>query len=380
MNNPAKGDLGKQAFAGKSLSEKRARQVTAILWDDEVRKIREEYTASWQQKKFTTGRYVMPVEYRVFGEKPADGRSLYISMHGGGNTAPAVNDQQWRNQVRLYEPAEGVYIAPRAAVDDWNMWFQPHVDSLFDQMIHATMVLMDVNPDKVYLLGYSAGGDGAYRLAPRLADRWGAVSMMAGHPGDVSPVNLRNIGFSLWMGGNDGAYNRNKEAAVFGAKLDSLHRADPAGYRHEVHILPGKGHWMDRADTVAVPWMAKFLRNPLPDRVVWRQDDTPRESLYWLSVPLAEAKKGAQAVVWREGNTFTIEENTYPTLLIGLNDGMIDFSRPVVIRAGDKEIFRGKVKRNTAAIHHSIAVRRDPRLIFSAYLTVTGSEKVIQER
>lgn len=53
----------------------------------------------------------MKFDYRVFGEKPADGRSLYISMHGGGNAPEALNTQQWQNQIRLYEPAEGVYVA-----------------------------------------------------------------------------------------------------------------------------------------------------------------------------------------------------------------------------------------------------------------------------
>lgn len=53
-------------------------------------------------------------ESRKFGDAPFGRRSLWISMHGGGNAAPAVNDQQWRNQIRLYEPAEGIYLAPRA--------------------------------------------------------------------------------------------------------------------------------------------------------------------------------------------------------------------------------------------------------------------------
>ena len=63
----------------------------------------------------------MPFDYRVFGNKPADGRSLYISMHGGGGTTTEKNDQQWQNQITLYQPTEGVYLAPRASWDEWNM-------------------------------------------------------------------------------------------------------------------------------------------------------------------------------------------------------------------------------------------------------------------
>ena len=54
-------------------------------------------------------------------------------------------------------------------------------------------MLGDVDPNRVYIMGYSAGGDGVYQLAPRMADRWAAAAMMAGHPNDASPLGLRNI-------------------------------------------------------------------------------------------------------------------------------------------------------------------------------------------
>ena len=37
-----------------------------------------------------------------------------------------------------------------------------------------------VDSDRVYLMGYSAGGDGVYQVAPRMADRFAAAAMMAG--------------------------------------------------------------------------------------------------------------------------------------------------------------------------------------------------------
>lgn len=371
-----RGEIGQQKFAAKPLSKEEAILATEVIYRHKLKEIRDLYGKQWQDKKLREGKYEMRFEYRVLGEKPEDGRSLYISMHGGGNTAAAMNDQQWRNQIHLYTPKEGVYIAPRAAVDDWNMWFQPHVDTLFDRMIQTAVALMDVNPDKVYLLGYSAGGDGAYRMGPRMADRWAAVSMMAGHPGDVSPVNLRNIGFSLWMGERDAAYNRNAEAVKFGQRMDSLHRADPEGYFHETHIEKGKGHWMDRRDTVAIPWMAKFRRNSYPEKVVWRQDDTPHDSFYWLSVPIGEAKKGNLAVVECKDNVVTIRHNDYNTLMIGLNDEMIDYSKPVEVVVNAKTVFKKKLNRKLETVYKSIEKRGDSRLVFSTNLKITDNEKI----
>ena len=78
----------------------------------------------------------MPFWYAVHGDPPeGEGRSLYISMHGGGGAPPAVNDQQWENQKRLYKPAEGVYLAPRAPTDTWNLWHRAHIDDFYDRLI-----------------------------------------------------------------------------------------------------------------------------------------------------------------------------------------------------------------------------------------------------
>jgi pimeloyl-ACP methyl ester carboxylesterase len=370
LNQPSNENIAEQKFARKSLSQVEAAEATKLLFARKQQIIRDKYGKQWHDKQLIEGKYAMKFDYRVFGEKPADGRSLYISMHGGGNTSDTVNDKQWNNQIRLYEPEEGVYLAPRSAVNVWNMWFQPHVDTLFDRLIQLAVAFMDVNPDKVYIMGYSAGGDGVYRMAPRLADRWAAAAMMAGHPGDVSPLNLRNTGFSLWMGERDSAYNRNAEAARFGRLMDSLHRTDTNGYIHEIHLVAERGHWMNRQDSAAVPWMAKFRRNAIPQKVVWRQDDTPHESFYWLSVPLNEIEKGKQLVAEYADNTFTIVRNDYKTVKIGVNDAMINFAKPVKVIVNGKVVFNKKLNRTIENIYNFIEKRNDSSLIFSAFITI----------
>lgn len=362
------------SFYNRRLSKADAERAGRLIYVDYLRSVRERSEQSWLTKRFTFGTYAMPFEYQVFGQEPPGGRSLYISMHGGGHAPAAVNNGQWENQKRLYRPAEGVYLAPRAAVDDWNMWHQAHVDFLFEEIIRTAVALLHVNPDKVYIMGYSAGGDGAFQLAPRMADHWAAAAMMAGHPDNAHPDNLRNIGFSIWMGEQDGAYDRNKHAAQWRILLDSCRRHDLKGYPHEVHIVPGKGHWMERQDTLALDYLDSFVRNPLPEKIVWRQDDVIRPAFYWLSVPAETAKPGNRVVAERSGNTITILENDYPELTIWLNDQMVDLDRPIrIIDRGGRELFSGMVPRTIGHLVRSMRDRGDRAYLFPAAVVLADA-------
>ena len=368
--NPAKIELQSEPFAQKNLTADEAKNASALLelqWREQMKQLHKE---ALENEVFKRGKLQMKFKAITYGEKPSDGRSLYISMHGGGATHKRVNDQQWDNQIRLYKPEEGVYVAPRAPWNDWNMWFKPGMDEFFEMLIQAAVATMDVNPDKVYLMGYSAGGDGAWRMAPRMADRWAAASMMAGHPGEASQVSLRNTPFMIWMGENDSAYDRNKLAVKHGAIMDSLQQADNEGYIHETHIIKGKGHWMDRVDAAAVPWMAQYKRNPYPTKVVWRQEEVTRKAFYWLSVPEEECRHKAMVVAEIDKNVINISESDYSRLTIYLNDDMVDLNKPVVVNYKGKKVFKGKLPRTIANMARTLAERGDLRYMFPAMVEV----------
>ncbi|MBC7853680.1 MAG: polyhydroxyalkanoate depolymerase, partial [Pirellulaceae bacterium] len=163
-----------QPFAAVSLTKADTEKATSVLWQDHVAQSRQSREAEMKAKELISGSLKMPFTYELFGEKPATGRSMYISLHGGGGAPKNVNDRQWENQKRLYKLDEGVYVVPRAPTDTWDLWHQSHIDGMFGRLIENLVVFEDVDPDRVYVLGYSAGGDGVYQLAPRMADRFAA--------------------------------------------------------------------------------------------------------------------------------------------------------------------------------------------------------------
>ncbi|MBU6173865.1 MAG: polyhydroxyalkanoate depolymerase, partial [Planctomycetes bacterium] len=232
----ARGTLSQQPFAVEPLTKEQASEAERLLVEDYQTRQRVARREEFEARKLAIGDLKMPFAYKVFGDKPEGGRSLYISMHGGGGAPTKVNDSQWENQKRLYQLEEGVYVAPRAPTDTWDLWHQSHIDAFFDRLIQDFVLFEDVNPDRVFLMGYSAGGDGVYQVAPRMADRFAAASMMAGHPNETSPLGLRNLPFTIHMGANDGAYNRNKTATQWKEALEQLRTSDPEGYLHFVKL------------------------------------------------------------------------------------------------------------------------------------------------
>lgn len=348
-------------------------QAAMLLWSDRSLRIKDERVEEMKAKKIQMGKHELKFDFRSFGEAPSGGRSLFISMHGGGGAPAGVNDRQWENQKKLYEPKEGVYVAPRAPTDTWNLWHQGHIDPLFDRLITNMVLFNGVNPSRVYLMGYSAGGDGVYQLAPRMADRFAAAAMMAGHPNETSPLGLRNLPFTLHMGGDDAAYKRNEVAATWKKKLAALAEGDSGGYPHWVEIHEGKGHWMDRQDAAAVPWMAQFQRRTVPSKVVWVQDDVTHDRFYWLAVPQGTEKERTQVVATVKGQTITLESATVEKVIVRLRDDLVDLNQPIKIVSGGKTLFEGVVTRSLNVIAKTLAERNDPQAFFTAEVEVNLS-------
>ncbi len=368
-------DLSKEAFATEALTKAQCKKLEATLWKDLRAELTSARKAEFDSKVLEADGAKMPFWYAVYGDKPKTGRSLFISMHGGGGAPAKVNDGQWENQKKLYKPAEGVYCAPRAPSDTWNLWHQGHIDPLFAKLIVDMVLFEDVNPNRVYIMGYSAGGDGVYQLAPRMADYLAAAAMMAGHPNETKPDSLRNLPFTLHMGGNDAAYDRNKIGRNWKVMLDALSASDSTGYPHEVVIHEGKGHWMDREDAVAVPWMAQHTRNLRPTKIVWLQDDVTSPRFYWLMN--ATPKGGQRVVATIDGQTITIEDATnVESLAIRLDDSMLDLSKPVIVQtrlasaAEPTVLFDAVAPRTLATMARTLLERTDPTGIFTAEITV----------
>jgi polyhydroxybutyrate depolymerase len=127
-----------------------------------------------------------PRAYRLF-TPPSDTGDLplVVALHGGGNQAESLVEA---TQLDTAAAANGFLVAYPEAARVWNGGFcctggrgDPSDDVRFlDRVITDVAARRDVDLERVYAVGVSAGGVMAYRLACDLAPRLAGIGSVAG--------------------------------------------------------------------------------------------------------------------------------------------------------------------------------------------------------
>lgn len=343
---------------------------------------------------------VMKYYWGSKGEKPENGYPLFLYIHGSGDP-----DREWSNGLyfaRTFADSASVYFVPKIPrTGDYYRWWQKGKQYAWEKLLRQTLADETFDPDKIYFFGISEGGYGSQRLASFYADYLaGAGPMAGGEPLANAPAeNCRNIAFSLRTGDKDYGFYRDKLTGYTKAAFDSLQALHPAGYIHNVELIPDRGHHIDYRPTT--PWLSAFTRNPYPKKVSWEDfemDGIHRTGFYNLQViERPDADKRTRYDMDIAGNTVNISvdnityttietdsrwgiplkfERTYTPATSGvfkvyLNSVLVDLSRPVTVIVNGKKVFSGKLKCTLDNLMESCAEYHDPRRLYPASVTVS---------
>lgn len=380
-----------------------ARDCARDLWKERSGKLRKDPARirEVEEQSIAFGDVRMRYGLEVIGEPGENGYPVYIALHGGGGVPfPDINNQQWAHMAVYYKDSvkNGIYVNPRGVRDTWDTHANPESYPLYDRLIENLIVFYGADPNRIYLLGFSAGGDGVYLVGPRMADRFAALHMSAGHPNEGSMVNLYHTPIQLQVGMNDYAYDRNHETVRYQMVLDRLESENPDGYTHNVYVHVDKPHnfrdnsqepqqvmidnlsWLytglvtrRTVDSNAVHFLDEFTRQPVPGRVIWDLDTRDRlgdrsvDSFYWLSVPPGVAAGTVVVRLEPQDNAIVVErDDTRGQVTALLRDGMLDLDSPVTVCYPDGGRKRFAPERSEETIRETMEERGDPNYIFTA--------------
>jgi hypothetical protein len=359
-------DASKKAGAGKLLAE--------VPWDDSLRDLawtafktspsHEALRREFDAKTVVTGNRKSLYLWRHVGQKPPDGWGLVIAMHGGGNAPAAVNDQQWRGMFKRYKdhPEAGgyVYLSLRAPNDTWNGFYDGAICPLVERLIRQFVVLGDVNPDRVYTLGASHGGYGAFAIGPKMPDRFAAIhaSAAAPTPEVTRGENLRNVRFTFMVGERDTAYGRAERCLEFERAIQTW-RGRYGGYPGRFEWEPGVGHQVPDLDKLG-EMLKAGRRQPRPARIVWSQSDSVLKHSYWVETPRPSSVGRIEASV--NDNTITLTTEHQNEVVLWLDAPLVDLARPIVVTTADGKTVTVTNRPNVETFCSSLEQRADPRL------------------
>ena len=392
--------LLEEAAALGSLPEGSREQVLELLW----RAVKKHGPKS----QTIDGKTAIPTPYGPawWLQSGSGGKSagLILGLHGGGAGAGSASEPAgtWKLPKTL-----GMYPQGIRLIDD--TWNSVHGERFLLTLIEIAKAQYDVDPDRVYAMGFSMGGVGSMFLAGRHPDLLaGAIPahgvVAAGkttkvvREEDVGEIehgllpNLRNVAVYFYTGTED----RNCEPGTFckaWTMIQALREDDAEGYAdirfqcHEgiAHAFPpgepGKGFKFiedKRRDAYPTKIVWEFNKDPwiFPDAEdEGKATRRPKQWMYWLHCRHPEDRMLVVATRRDEEGVHVIDlqisKVAFPDdFTVYLNEKMITPNQDVVLRVNGKEVYRGRPQPDVATIFESFDAKLDRMLTFDRRIQV----------
>ena len=347
--------------------------VRQMAWDAyRTAPIHDSAKADYEAHRVQFEKYLSPYTVREVGKRPDSGWPLFIAMHGGGNAPKELNDRQWVVMQTYYHdhPEVGgyLYLALRAPNDTWNGFYDTYVYPLIANLIRQFLLFGDVDANKVFIMGYSHGGYGAFAIGPKTPDRFAAVHVSAAAPtdGETSARTLRNTPFTVMVGEKDLAYGRYERDQKFAATIRQLRGNRTDIYPVTVEIIAGNGH-TGLPDRDKIKAMYPAVRNPVPAELDWELTDEVVRDFFWLHVPAPT--KNQEIIAACHKNSLEISTKQVASFEVLLDSRLADLSRPMKVELNGKTS-KHRLQPSVRTLCETLVETGDPNLAFAARLTL----------
>jgi predicted esterase len=356
--------------------------------------------------------------------RPDQPTGLIVFMHGGGNKtsrkAPRVfmsfPDEEGPDAYQLGDvfAATGmVAVGPSAPWDEESShrWCLRECDEYLADVINECKSRFNIDADRVFLMGHSMGGFGAYHHVQRQPDRFAAVIANSGswtlahwpaargtllciihgirdarpgirwHYTDIEHARwtdrlLTEYGLDhvfLEHPGEHAVVNARENIAKFFASARELRRdayyphvtlASPLGFRPYYRSPVAHNRWLtlDEAIEGELEYDELIATSGEADFDAWR-----------LEHRRAERQGASIDAVNRGDNIFDVRTRNVAKFTVWLHPKMVDISRPVTVTVNGETRFSGGVAPSLVTALDSYHRRRDWGLIYPIKVELAAS-------
>ncbi|HTG45285.1 MAG TPA: hypothetical protein VK633_12210, partial [Verrucomicrobiae bacterium] len=324
------------------------------------------------------GKYLSHYTLKKVGSKPPEGWPLFIAMHGGGGAPKEVNDSQWKVMQKYYRDQTNVtgyaYLALRAPNDSWNGFYDTYVYPLIDTLIRQHTLYGEIDPNKVFLMGYSHGGYGAFAIGPKMPDHFAAIHSSAAAPteGETTPKTLRHTRFTYMIGEKDHAYGRLSRCTNFDNAILKLRGERTDIYPVAMEYRAGFGHGgLPDRDKIADLYPA--VRDPVPRDLTWEMTDNVITNFFWLRTSAPRKKRLIEATCLDNHIRVTTSTNLTQATVF-LDSRLVDFQRPIVLELNGRSSTH-QVEPSLKTFCQTLLERGDVNLAFAGRLDLDLAER-----
>jgi hypothetical protein len=326
---------------------------------------------------------------------------LMIGLHGGGDGTGSGKDHMLGQMEMTTLPA--IIVCPTSV--DLGVkfyWRDPKNEQMLALLVQELSRQYPIDPDKIYLNGYSMGGIGAYYLGARLVDRYAAIAPGGGSWKGIFWAGMLNTPTYIWHGKRD----------MRGANFTDFPNAENAaaclkelgpGYTFEFHPMDcDHPHVPKGEQKTMAEWLLKQKRNPYPKHIVYaspRAKDFMVEVLpsppdRWLSITETgsgelemeglqqggtprmkhKLKMGVLDATWTAQNVLDVKAQNVSKFRVFLSPNLLDLKKPLKVTVNGKAAFEGPVKTSLKFLLKYLDEHRDAGMVFVGEVPVTVGE------
>jgi hypothetical protein len=216
-----------------------------------------------------------------------------------------------------------------------DTWYRGIGEQDVFECIELAKQIFNIEPDRIYLCGFSMGGAGVFELGLKYPDTWAACVPVCGPMGNPDLVaNGRNLPF--WI--NTGSQDRLVPAKY---SKNAYERAVELGFKHWKYTeYEGMGHsfWIDWGKIEG--WLLEQKKIQEPSHISFTCDKPQR--VYWVEImEKSDCQSSARIDVKIASQNIEIKTSDIADYTLHLKEAPVSLSEEITIIENDKQIFRG---------------------------------------